>query len=340
MFFRTSEDLKFSNTMPANLTKQLMSRFPIDTSRPYFEVFPFSNEARYSYCLHELRYRYTPQPSHEIRVALLFGESRFLSLLPELSLHADVIIFADIEPKQHNHIKHLLSCMQKSTTIKEYINNYAINNPLENIEIDSTLSKSAIWPWYEDENLSGTPYTTEILTNLLHISGKQFSDFFLNSEERYNQCKNAANKLSFAHIQLDLMNHIQCQELAQLLSNYHAKITFCNLSNIHDYDNSMERIKVSVPLLLTNSPDCLIMYATNSYQANISNLLNDYYEQADTWLKTHRDASRMKIKQPLMYRRSCFFDQPVINPFVYNMIIPDDTTINILQQSMSLNITH
>lgn len=330
MFFRTTERFMSNQTMPTSLIRQLTSQFPIDTSRTHFELYPFSNEERYWHCLYQLKRRYAPQATHEIRVAVLFGESHFLSILPELSQHADLIIFADIEHKLHEHIKHLLRCMRNSTTCEEYLKNYMINNPLENATIDTALSSLALLdrhptPFDQEEDLSGSPYTTEILKKLLLIKDACFPEFFLNSEVRFNQCKNAVNKFSFAHIQLDLMDRVQCQELAQLLTHYRARITFCNLSNIHDYDNDMERLKVSVPLLLANSPDCLIMYATNSYQANISNVLNDYFDQEDTLLKTEYGVNPNMTKQPLQHHQSSFYPS-VYNPFIDNMIIPDDTS--------------
>jgi hypothetical protein len=134
-----------------------------------------------------------------------------------------------------------------------------------------------------DIKVTTIPILLDMLTGKQGIVERSLKNYhFLNTIERFDLCKKSANNLSFMQIKFNLMDEDACRQLAVLLKNYNAMLTVCNFTNIHDYDPDMKKLKLSIPLLLNGSPDCYIMYATNIYNANISNKLEDYFNEVDT----------------------------------------------------------
>jgi len=58
-------------------------------SKGYFEFFAFSNEHDFDETIKAIDL-HPPIKTDKLRVAMLIGESNFISLLPELAKHADV----------------------------------------------------------------------------------------------------------------------------------------------------------------------------------------------------------------------------------------------------------
>jgi hypothetical protein len=257
-----------------DLLKDVAHNFPINNDPTTFNLlFPFCNEDYYDKVLQKLiiinKLRKSQVTQHKetdkIGVAILFGQSNFLSILPELSNFSDVIILADIVEKQHKHIKHMLDCMCVSESPEEFIKNYLENNPILNERVGST-----------DINLVAD---INYLTRNIKRGGSTKEYNFLSTQERFHKCKQAAKKLSFAQITLDLMNSDQCSQLADLLASYNATIEFCNFTNIHTYDESLDKLNLSTPKLLGNAENCLIMYATgiDSFRTHIAQGLEYYF---------------------------------------------------------------
>lgn len=267
MFPRSPTELNVQNNQTmqiSNLISQLNALFPIDYSKAFFEFYPFSNEDRYPIVLDKLNTTEAKNQNGKKRVAMLFGESHFLSMLPELSKHADLIMLADIEPRMHKHTQHLLHCLRTSNTMDEFKKNYIINNPIANLIM-------------EDNSMLTISRLMDELTNKTKDSLK--NSHFLSSDERFVQCKQVAEKLFFTNIKFNLMDVNACREMGHLLNHSNARLTLCNFTNIHEYDADMKRIKMAAPLLLSRSPDCFIMYASHSLETNMSNKLDDYFNQ-------------------------------------------------------------
>src|SRR5882762_5020630 len=97
---------EISSEYPA-LQDELNQYFSISNSER-FPSYPFSNDMFYSEILNSLR---LIKPSaHKSKAALLVGESNLLSMLPELVLHAGIVLLVDIQSKIHQHTRHLLDC--------------------------------------------------------------------------------------------------------------------------------------------------------------------------------------------------------------------------------------
>lgn len=255
------------------LTEALASKFPLDDDDSIFgTLFPFSNEGRsYKSILKKLnaidvlkKAQAIPDlATNKMGVAIVFGESNLISMLTGLSPFVRLVLLADVEPRQHKHMKHMLDCLNASETPEEYIKCYRADNPIRGNYVGGTYI-------YAD---------LRYLTYCVQGGPNGSSYHFLSSLERFKECKEAAKKLSFVQIKLDLMNADNCAELACLLDQYGATIRFCNFTNIHDYD-SKDKLHLSVPLLLDSAPECLVMFATgslNSLKSNITHGLGAYF---------------------------------------------------------------
>ncbi|WP_419420476.1 hypothetical protein ACNVED_04030 [Legionella sp. D16C41] len=247
-----------------------------------FDLYPFSNEYNYESILTTLNMNYTKN-TEKIRVAMLFGESRFLSILPELAKCADIVILADIEPRLHLHNKHLLTCFKQSVDSYDFIACYKKNNPIENEKL----------PWLTNTQLPSIA-TLDLLEGLLVGSignsipslGEKYH--FLHNEKRFQSCKEAVNKLFFVQIHLNLMDSKQCYQLAEHLSRHNAELTLVNFTNIADHQYGKMALQQSIPLLLKDSPDCFILYSTGvmnngaieKLNIHITQNLDNYFNQS------------------------------------------------------------
>lgn len=253
-FFKTQ--FKSSYTAKPLLEKvadSLKSSFPIDFSTRLFNLFPFCNEENYIEIIRKLEASPPLHPSKS-SAAILFGESNFISLLPELSKHASLIILADIEPTLHLHTMHLLSCLEKSNSIEEFRELYAVNNPVynEKIEFNDIEDRSTLRyvPWMFDS----------IVKNLIDYSLDRFH--FLESNERFLLCKEASSRVIITNVCVDLFNVVHCFRLKTILEKNDLALSLCNFTNIHEYDSN-KSLAVSIPFLLNQSSNCFLMYSKN-----------------------------------------------------------------------------
>lgn len=246
------------NNSLAALAQAIAQNFPLhEESSEFTFLFPFSNELNYKKVLDKISILnklenmkiIQAKTKNKIGACLLFGESHFLSILSIIEQRANIIILADVVRKQWMHIEHMLVCLDKSETPEEFIQFFLDDNPILN------------------ENV-GTKYfhrkaDLDYLRSEIKAGGSIEDYNFLSSLEIFKECKQAAKKLIFVQIKLDLMNEIECQKLDALLSSHNATMTLCNLTNIHDYDRE-NKLSKSVALLLQSSPHCLVMYSTKS----------------------------------------------------------------------------
>jgi len=61
---------------------------------------------------------------------------------------------------------------------------------------------------------------------------------FLSSDERFNECREAARLLTFIFTNIDLFDSDKMKQLAKSLREYSAEITIMNMSNLHQYDKA------------------------------------------------------------------------------------------------------
>lgn len=225
----------------------LNENFPIDELKQFDALFAFSNDLNYPHILSTLNSTKTTSKG-KIKIGLLVGPSNFLSMLPELQSHGiDMLIMADIDCRVHHHSSHMLSCLKKSKDPYEYIQNYLINNPIENFRLPG-IAPSLLSP--------ANFYCTQRL--LLFIRDSEYVKklkeyYFLSNLDRYLLCKKIANIIPIQKITLDLFDVANCLKLAKILQSFDAELIFCNITNIHQYDKLNTLSSTLVALTCTST---------------------------------------------------------------------------------------
>ncbi len=210
------------------LVDQMTKRFAVpDLAKCYYNArshYFFSNEARVSDTINLLRAAEIKQ-TNKTRVAILVGESNFLSLLPELALHADLVVFADSDPFLIAHVAHMKKCFDDASSPDEFLKYYQINHP-----IDGQMFIASPEDWFIEkaERFCG------ILVEHKELDGcNEF--YFLASEERYQACKQAFNNLLFTQIKVNLFDQESLLACSALFKQFDAEVTLCNLTNVLEY---------------------------------------------------------------------------------------------------------
>jgi hypothetical protein len=180
-----------------------------------------------------------------------------------------VVILADISYRHHQHVKHMLNCLNQANNTEEYIKLYLTNNPIL-------------------DEMCGVHYLANSIkfkaSKIYLETGIKKNDtthdyHFLLTAENFNICKQAAKELTIIQIYLDLMDIRQCEQLAHRLIEYNAMLKLCNFTNIHYYD-SENKLLEAIKKLLPNADNCLVMYATgtvNMLRTQISYGLKNYF---------------------------------------------------------------
>lgn len=173
-------------------------------------------------------------------VAIIHGESNILSSLPELSLHANVIIFNDINKNLHLFIKHLLNTLKVSEDRDDFLKKLPINNPLNDM---------GDFDWV-GEQISKDP---------AGLGDKHF----LSSDERFSLCKEKVDQLTFGYTHINAFDEEQCKIFAKILDQYNTEVTLLNISNINHYDTN-NQLQTTIPILTNERNDCLVMYSSGA----------------------------------------------------------------------------
>lgn len=195
-------------------------------------------------------------PDKSIRIALLVGESQFISLLPYLEKHVHHVLLADINPFIPRCNTFFLKCLRDSN------NRYAFRQQYFNAKN----------PVFNKTTASGNLINRNHLEKELLGHEKFFGDtYFLANEERFLASKKAIEALSFSFIQLDLFDNPSVMKLKNILNTHSATITICNLTNLFFYDNN-EKGEILYENTLEWKP-------TGRLEASIKQLIN---EKADT----------------------------------------------------------
>jgi len=278
------------------LIQELHANFSIpDDHKERFELFPFSNELGFWKVIKNLQ-RVGIENKNK-KGALLFGESNILSILPRLAEIVDFILLADIEPELHSLNKHMISCLEKSETIDEYLDHYRNQFPIDSIMFDKSKPITSQLNQYVDMLLGKQ-------NSLLgEKRGESLKDYhFLKSKMKFDQCKQAFKKLTIVQIQLNLEDQHQCSLLARTLNKHDTSIILCNFTNIHDYVDK-EKLSVTVPLL-ANQEQCLIMYAMDikNLRTTISVGLSHYFRDC-----LNKDYQRTHAAEHITNAKALFF---------------------------------
>ena len=217
-----------------------VKEFNLKVVRGTIGSFYFSNEWNFSRTLRKLSEH--PKISTDgIRVGVVTGEGFLLSILPELLDKIDVIVSNDIDARVRAHTRFLYNCLTHSNSIEEFKELYcdAKKNPL--VEFKSI---SNLWNHF-------TAHKSDEILGKYHL---------LSSQERFLQCKSAAENLSWAWSNVDLLNSKECAEFKKILDEEKAVITLMNVSNVHCYDNQ-GTLPENLAHLFKNNPAPIILYS-------------------------------------------------------------------------------
>lgn len=220
------------------LLAALGNQFTISNKQGTFYSFSMCNEIGFPLIISALK-SIRISCTNQVKVALLFGESNFISLMPVLSEFCDVIVLADIEPNVHIHNMHLLNCLKHADTPDDFMEIYRKNYPPE---------------------LTDDEFNADYMCYNMRLgNGANMLEryYFLNSQKAYTACKNALAKIDVTQIQLDLSDVKSCAHLAEVLKENNACFTLCNFTNIHHYVGVIP----PVASLLANSKNCAIIFS-------------------------------------------------------------------------------
>lgn len=241
---------------------------PNQHSASSFLFFPICNEFDFHTVIDSLMHTTSSKTNSSLKVAILFGESHFLSLLPTLSNFVDLILLADIEMKLHAHNRHLLSTFKKAGTISQFLKYYCDDFPSAPFERKDVPTRHAI---YDQVDL--------LLGRKSQAATSLQTHHFLNNVRQYQSCKDALEKLTIVQIHLDLGDISACRHLAALLQTHDAQFSICNFTNIHQYLNTEHLFATTNALLEFSKPDAVIFATGPSYHLNVSCAasVQDYY---------------------------------------------------------------
>lgn len=171
------------------------------------------------------------QPLIQNGVAILFGESYFLSLLPLLLKRGvSLLILADIDPDVHQSNQAFIEAFAVAESREDY--------------------KQAINCAYLEEGAHGDRL------------GKYH---FLHNEERYQASKAAFEQIGICQIDFDIRDWRVALSVATMLKAFDREISFLNISDraFNKEFDSANQLRGSIPALLKYSAQAHILYRKN-----------------------------------------------------------------------------
>ncbi|VEB35400.1 Uncharacterised protein [Legionella sainthelensi] len=237
-------------------------------SKPsHFDLYSICNEHGWYSTINKIAAA-KPYATKGSKVALLVGESNLLSLLPEIGLHADVILCNDINSDLNRYTQFLVQCLAQSSTRKEFEEYY---KKQENGQYCNPLAYNINEEW------------KKLADNWIN------EKHFLSSDARFALCKEQLSKLKIVWHNANLFNTFDCLELSKILKKYQAVITLINVNNLHMYPRWYKEDIAPLRALLNDSPSPIILYSVGmeSYtdgralRSRISFGTEDYFSLLD-----------------------------------------------------------
>jgi hypothetical protein len=221
-----------------DLAKKIMALSPAQyEGECEFTYFPVCNEYHWVQTYESLAA--IARPVTDDGVALVFGESHFLSLLPLLrDKGIGLLVLADIQPLLHVSNQRLLACFDASATRNEFLEK-----------------------WHQDK-LFFRAHGWRIIQKFHHGHSEDMVAHyhFLYSDHRYNECKKARNTVTVCQMNGDIYDSELSEKIAETVAAAGSTIEFLNVTNIAAYDGDYE-MKASVSSLLKYNLNALIAYS-------------------------------------------------------------------------------
>ncbi|MFI4956036.1 MAG: hypothetical protein ACHQAX_02380 [Gammaproteobacteria bacterium] len=221
------------------LVKALNTLAPIQTEKgDEFKWYDVCNERHWTAIYQDLMS--APPADTKNGVAIHFGESNFISLLPQFEkMGISLVCQADIDWRLHLTTRTMLNAFRQANDLETF----------EKIFIQSSTEK---YDW--------APTCRSLQSRTLPAESGPYH--FLASQQRYDECKAALKNITICQIRFDLRLWRLSSAIAGLINQAGADIRFLNISNIHspDYDPDVA-LRTSIPKLLEYSPHAKIIAA-------------------------------------------------------------------------------
>lgn len=263
------------------------------TLRPDYEKFLqgtvgrsylFSNDQRMGEIVPVMRQFKMPRlPDSSLRVAVLVGESNFISLLPELERHVDLVVLVDIDPLVLGNCEFMLDALLKlelnegDNPLEAYLQSYLLpSNPV----LEAKVPANAITVISDEGRSTSGKESTFIGADVLRLllgtksNSASFGDpYFLHNETRFRACQQAAKNLKVATLNLDLFDTALNKKLVEILCANEAHVTVFNATNLFFHDAEKEirtteglwedagRLASNMVSLMVTVSEPLIIYA-------------------------------------------------------------------------------
>lgn len=174
-------------------------------------------------------------------IAIILGESYFLSSLPELAKHVDTIIFVDMDEKVLINNMNMLACFKRASTPANFSDLYLTDeNPIVRMQIEvNSFTTGNLSQITKVNNPTPVRIGVNELTALMETGLEQIKKYhFLSSVKRFDHCKQAAQKMTFYCLKADILNEQFMQEIGNLFVENGISIRVFNITNLFDYEGN------------------------------------------------------------------------------------------------------
>lgn len=209
--------------------------------------------------------------SRDVKTAIVFGESHWISILPELSKRGcRALILADINPLSLKLFEYMKRNLEASPTIGEFKFNMLKESGFNKKDVQllsdiETKLEERVARFKENAQgdlVEQCRSLSNFLINMLFQKVASGEFHFLSSKERFNECKRALIDLEIKHVKLNILDKRVCEKFAEELFHENKTISLLNLTNIADYDSERNLRRSISSLLGSSEADPLIMCST------------------------------------------------------------------------------
>lgn len=245
------------------------------------------------------------------RVAFLTGESFCLSMLPELKLHANIVVFNDLDPLVINNIRFMIHCLRHASNTEEFEALYY--DPEHNPILKKRIQINGVHMLSSCGTMLNIPCSALIVNDQLlkQLLNSQYillgNSHFLASDERFQACRQALSELQFTYTHIDLFKPAQVQRFTNYIKDEDYQITLCNVTNLFEYDADFAlrdcqehhkkwqcrgKLFNCLEILLSAPEDTLILHGHMDPHVNYRNLtsalaigMGDFKEQCQSHIQ-------------------------------------------------------
>ncbi|CEG56574.1 hypothetical protein [Legionella fallonii] len=250
-------------------------------------MYILSNEKKVDKIIECLRLQKS-QSTNKKRIAVIIGEGSVTSMLPELNGLCDAIILIDMNYPVIEHNQCMIELLCNSEDREQFKSEYKKNFGVYTYHMLTADERRGDWGALGFKKLLGR-------------SNDLGKEFFLSSEQRFLQCRNAAEQLEIVPLSINMFDLEQVRQLKQRLIDDNSTISIINVTNLYEWDANKNAINCyrkdewqpnnnvseMLNLLLDNSVEPLILYSAYEKKddlllvAKIDTSINGYLYEAE-----------------------------------------------------------